>query len=633
MKSPARISLIILAAFLIFLSSAQTASQKPQTERIEETTSRPVSLAFHKTPDFFNPLSIPELKEPVPIPPKPAEAIDPEEFDADGYYVPTAPDPRYDNVNMPHRQHFIPASELRPPEPGISIPIHDSRPAKRYDMNEWEEQRVFSSNLYTDTSFYSNWINGPTELSSKDEGNFYEENIHYDLYSTKSNGDSLSVILDTTYTNDKRTYKNGFNLNQARLESRTERSKLVLGHAYPQMSRYTVNQNVLGFYGAQDFEYTTVSGFVGYDATDKDDLKDPRYVGGVRLEHSRDKSLTIGLNVVGTEDERDNAGSSSELPTISNKVYSVDLQMRPTENIFIDAEVAQSDTDFDKRDNAGSQKAEAYRFTSGYERENFKVEAGIEQADTAFLTPLGESPRDERAYFARFYYELNQYINARFSQRQARDNLENYQRSTIVRDQPELQVTLKPSTYYKNLRIDFFYQPLHEYSENSNFMDRYRDLLWMEINHQAGAMRYFAGLSQTTDKDDVNVLNDRDIQRFDFCLTWEYDKFREIYSKLSIEKLSYKRAGGQDQTNFYGFGGKSRFNDDISLALDFVREENNPSAANFDSTHDRLNLSLSKEYDHSTRLIIDLEGSDNQFNNSNLNFQDYSARLKYLKAF
>ncbi len=627
MKSSARIPLIVLAAFLIFFGSGFTASQQNHIEREDVTsTSRPIAFSASNDAVFFNPLAIPELKPPV----SPTMVIQPVNA-ADGIEI--APDPRFDQNLNPHRKYFIPASEQRPPELSESIPIVDNRPANRYDMNEWEQDRLFSSNLFLDTSYYNNWVDGNKDLSSKNEGFFYDENIRYELFSSRNDGDSISLTVDGTYTNDKRPYNDGFLMNQVTLDSRTQRSRLVFGHAFPEMSQYSMTHGMLGFYGTQDFEHTKVGGFAGYYALEKDDLKNPRYVAGTRIEHSRDDSLKIGFNVVGTEDERDNAGANSELPELANRVYSMDINIRPTENIFVNAEIAQSDTDFDKRDEVGELKGDAYRFVSGYTRENFQVEAGIEQADTSFLSPLGETPRDERSYFARFYYELNQYISARLSQRTSKDNLDNYQRSTIVRDQPEIQLLLKPSEYYKDLRIDFYYQPLHEYSENSTFMNRYIDLLLMEINHKAGEMRYFAGLSQTIDKDDVNVLNDRDIQRFDFNLTWEYDNFRQVYSSFSIEKLSYKRAGGMDQSRFYGFGGISRFHDDISIAMDFRREESDPTTTSFDSTHDRLNLSLTKEYSRSTRMIIDLEGSNNQFTDKTRDFRDYTAKLRVLRKF
>jgi hypothetical protein len=618
--------MLILAAFLILIGSgftARTFDEVTERESLEEKR----SVNLHTSPDiaYFNPLAIPELKEPVQV--RPVAIAQPAQM------VETAADPRFDTLTNPHRIPFIPASEQRPPKVVQSIPIHDSRPRHHYDMNEWEEERLFSSNLYTDTSFYATRIDGDRSLSYRDEGEFYEENMRYEMFSSRNDGDSIALNVDTTYTNDRRPYRNGFTLNQLTLDSRTQRSRLVIGHAFPEMSEFSMTQSVLGLYGVQEYEYTKLSGFAGYYATEKDDLKNPRYVGGMRIEHSRDDSVRIGLNLVGTEDERDNAGANSKLPAMANRLYSLDVRLKPTENIYLDAEVAQSDTDFDKQDDQGELKGDAYRFKAGYERENARLEAGFESAETSFVSPLGQSPRDERAYFARFYYELNRYISTRFSQRQSRDNIDNYQRSTIVRDQPELQVTLKPSEYYKDLRIDFFYQPLHEYSENSNFMDRFVDLMWLELNHRAGQMRYYAGLSQTIDKDDVNVLNDRDIQKFDFTLTWEYDRFRKVYSSYSFEKLSYKRAGGIDETEIFGFGGSSKFHNDIFIGLDYLRESVDPTVAGLDSQHDRVNFSVTREYSPSARLILNLEGNRSRFGNANRDYDDYTARLRYLRAF
>ncbi|PKL45093.1 MAG: hypothetical protein CVV41_03105 [Candidatus Riflebacteria bacterium HGW-Riflebacteria-1] len=619
MRHSARKHLLLLAVFLLFIGSGFTAGSNDQSKGRKATRQRPDS-SYSADTNYFNPLAIPELRPP---PEQPALVID--------TGVTTAADPRFGSFNSSHRELFIPASELRPPAPAMSIPVLDRREPNRYDLNEWEEGRIFSSNLYTDSSFYATRVNGDKHLSSRDQGEFYETNYRYELFSTKQNGDSLALNLDTTYTNDRRPYRHGFTVNQATIDSRTRRSRLVLGHAFPEMSEFSMTQSVLGFYGMQKFDYTNVSGFSGYYANEREDLDNPRYIAGFRLEHSRDNSLKLGFNVVGTEDGRDNAASSDELPSMTNRVYSLDINMRPTENIFVDAEIAQSDTNYDKRDGPGEQKGDAYRFKTGYERENYNIEAGFEQGDTAFISPLGMTPRDERAYYARLYYELNRYISTRLSQRIARDNLANYQRSTIYREQPEMQVTVRPSEYYKNMRVDFHYQPLHEYSDQKGFMDRYRDLLWLEFNHRAGQFAYYAGLSQTIDKDDVNVLNDRDILRYDFTLTWEYDRLKKVYSSYSHEKLNYKRAGGMDETTWIGFGGSSRFHENILVSLDYMRENVDPITTS--SNHDRINLSLTREYSATARLIIDLEGNRSSYSNNNGEFDDYTARLRYLKAY
>ncbi|MBU1109156.1 MAG: hypothetical protein KKB51_20935 [Candidatus Riflebacteria bacterium] len=600
MKHSARKELLLLAVFLLFTGSGFTAAANNQT--------------------YFNPLAIPELRPP---PEQPETAVD--------TGITTAGDPRFGSETNPHRELFIPASEMRPPAPAMSIPVLDRLQPNRYDLNEWEEDRIFSSNLYTDSSYYATRGNGDRQLSARDQGEFYETNYRYELFSTRQNGDSLAVSLDTTYTNDRRPYRHGFSVNQATVDSRTRRSRLVLGHSFPEMSEFSMTQSVLGFYGVQQFDYTNVSGFTGYYANEREDLDNPRYIAGFRLEHARDDSLKIGFNVVGTEDGRDNAAASDELPSMTNRVYSVDLNMKPTENIFVNAEIAQSDTNYDKRDGPGEQTGDAYRFKTGYERENYNIEAGFEQGDTSFISPLGMTPRDESAYFARLYYELNRYISTRLSQRVARDNLANYQRSTIYREQPELQLTLRPSEYYKDMRIDIYYKPLHEYSEQKGFMDRYRDLLWLELNQRAGQFLYYAGLTQTIDKDDINVLNDRDIQRYDLNLTWEYDKLKKVYTSYSMEKLSYKRAGGMDQTSWIGFGGSSRFHENFLLSLDYLHETVDPTTVS--STHDRLNLSLTREYSATARLIIDLEGNRSSYSNNNAECDDYTARLRYLKAF
>ncbi len=644
MKKPARSSIAILAVFLIVFCSGFTMPgsrilrRKKNVQKTETTDKKvkKVQKAEVKeqkaNSDVFipeiNPLDIPEIAMAPAI--EIESSSDAQSFDSAGY-VTTARDPRFDVYESAHRVPFIPASENTPPKPSISIPIVDKREPMHYDLNEWEEDRFFSSNLYTDTTIYTTNISGKKNIAPNREGEFYEENYRYELFSSGKKGDTMTLLVDGTFTNDDSNYNHHFMFNQFTFDVANQRSRLVLGHAFPEMSELSITQNILGIYGSHRFDSYGVSAFGGYYETEKEDLDNPRYVGGFRFEHQKDDCIKIGLNYVGTEDERDNAASNLDQPTLSNRVVSMDVKMKPTENIFLNAEVARSDTDFDKRDNTGGQEGTAYVFKGGYERENFRTEAGIEYADTEFATPLGESPRDDKSYYARFYYELNKYISTRIGYKESRDNIANYLRSTVVRKQDEFQMTVKPSEYYKNLKIDFYYQPIHEYSRNTGFMDRYIDLLWIEMNQKAGEMLYYAGFSKTIDRDDIDNINDRDINRMDLNLTWECDDQHKLYGSYTIENIKYRRADNTERTIWSGLGGSTKINEYLSLGVDYLRESIN--AAGVLSTHDKLNLSLTREYNPSTRLIIDLSGSRTDFENSENDYDDYTAKLRLLKTF
>lgn len=649
----ARSSVIFLAFFVIVFCSGfsyqNIFSKRKNTEKVSSKNKKqevrvnegkapiitqPQKLEPTKNIDlsYFNPLDIPEIARVPALEP----AITIESSDKDLSFdlanqVTTARDPRFDHRETAHRMTFIPASENTPPAPSISIPLIDKREPMHYDFNEWEEDRFFSSNLYTDTSFYTTGISGNKEIAPFKEGEYFEENYRYELFTSGKKGDTLSLLIDGTYTNDKSNYNHNFMLNQFTFDVANKRSRLVLGHAFPEMSELSMTQNLLGIYGTHNFDDTNISAFGGYYETEKEDLDNPRYVGGFRVEHHKDESIKIGLNIVATDDKRDNAASTLDQPTLSNKVISMDVKMKPTESIFLNAEVARSDTDFDKRDDTSGQEGTAYIVKTGYERENTRTEVGIEYADSAFATPLGESPRDDQSYYARFYYELNKYISAKIGYKESRDNIANYLRSTVARKQDEFQLSIKPSEYYKNLKIDFYYQPIHEYSRKSGFMDRYIDFLWIELNQKAGEMLYYAGFSKTIDRDDIDNLNDRDINRMDLNLTWECDELHKVYGSYTIENVDYKLANNTEKTTMSGLGGNTKITENLSLGVDYQRE--NVNASGILSTHDRLNLSLTREYNPSTRLIIDLSGSRTEFENSDSNYDDYTAKLRLLKTF
>lgn len=651
MERSARTKISILAVFLITFCSGFAYQQKNKESlpKIEISDVDADSSGFKPLKNNFKPLQIPELNNSQQLSPTGLAAYTGNNPQVYGYAsgiiangtsclysesadaVPTARDPRFEAKESSHKVPFVPASEGRPPAPSISIPVVDNREPMHYDLNEWEEDRFFSSNLYTDTSFYTTHVSGNKNIAPNEDGEFYEENMRYELFSSNKKGDTLSLLVDGTFTNDYSNYKHRFILNQFTFDVANDRSRLVLGHAFPEMSELSMTQNVLGIYGSHRFDSTSISAFGGYYETEKEDLDNPRYIGGFRVEHSRDDSLKIGLNYVGTEDERDNPAASLVQPSLSNRVVSMDINMKPTENIFLNAEVARSDTDFDKRDGMGGEYGNAYIFKGGYERENFRAEGGIEYADTEFATPLGESPRDDRSYYARFYYELNKYVSTRIGYKESRDNIANYLRSTVKRTQDEFQITVKPSEYYKNLKIDFYYQPIHEFTKGKIFMDRYIDLYWIEMNQKAGEMTYYAGFSKTIDRDEIDNLNDRDIGRMDLKLTWESDDQHKIYGSYSIENLDYKRANNTEKTKWSGLGGSTKLNQHLTLGIDYLREDVN--SAGVCSVHDKVNLSLTREYNPSTRLILDLSGSRTDFDNDTSDYDDYTAKLRLLKTF
>jgi hypothetical protein len=88
-----------------------------------------------------------------------------------------------------------------------------------------------------------------------------------------------------------------------------------------------------------------------------------------------------------------------------------------------------------------------------------------------------------------------------------------------------------------------------------------------------------------------------------------------------------------DQTEIFGFGGKSQFHNDIFIGLDYMHEIVEPDMVRADSKHDRVNLSLTREYSPSTRLILDLEGNRSKYGTINRHYNDYTAKLRFLRAF
>ncbi|MBF0546663.1 MAG: hypothetical protein HQM08_19610 [Candidatus Riflebacteria bacterium] len=546
-------------------------------------------------------------------------------------------EPQFVDVSPIHKtsvsDKFIPASQGKIEESGPSIPLINKIASNESDLNFSEDDRSFSSKLYSDTTLYCNYISGNPSQSSKNQGTFYVENLKYDLFTTNNAGDSLNLNLDTTHTNDRREYLEGFTLNHFSVESITPDSRIVLGHSLPSFSSYSITNQIIGLFGEQKFSNSSFKAFTGYKSIEPRDFENPRQVMGFRLAHEKDEAVTIGLNAVYVKDSNDNPNSDYDKPTLRNSVLSADVKIKPTENISLQGEYATSNTDFDRRANLDSQDSGAYKFSGAYQRENYQAEVGVETAGTGFLTVMGESPRDEQVFYGRINYQLNRFFSFKGVAKTTRDNMGNYKAFTVIRDLPEFTLTLKPSEYYKDMKLDFYYQPMHEYSDGVNLLDRNKDLMWVEFNQKAGSMKYYVGLSGYTDQDKYFSSNNQENNKIDLKFTWEYDQLRRLYGLYSIEQLYYKTLGGSDKTTIYGFGGRSQFHEDLSLNLDFTHESNYMKINTLDSERDRVVVSLVKEYQNLSRFIIEVEGADNRFMLSDRSFKDVSGKVRYQKSF
>ena len=183
MKKPARSLIAILAVFLIVFCSGFTKPvrifQNKKAKKVQKAEIKEQKPTKEASLPYFNPLDIPEITmaPAIEIESSPEEA---QSFDL-ANQIPTARDPRFEYTENAHRVPFIPASENTPPAPSISIPVIDKREPMHYDLNEWEEDRFFSSNLYTDTAFYTTNVSGKKDIAPNREGEFYEENYRYEL--------------------------------------------------------------------------------------------------------------------------------------------------------------------------------------------------------------------------------------------------------------------------------------------------------------------------------------------------------------------------------------------------------------------------------------------------------------------
>ncbi|MBF0407642.1 MAG: hypothetical protein HQM10_09830 [Candidatus Riflebacteria bacterium] len=532
-----------------------------------------------------------------------------------------------------HKMKHVPPSQRTQFEPGPSIPILNTVATDEEDLNYEEDDKAFSSRVYTDTVIYGNYVSKNRFLAPKDQETFYEENLRYELFTSNRMGDSFTLDFDTTWTNDRREYLEGFTLNHFAAESLTPKSRVAVGNVFPEFSQYSITNEIMGLYGEQNFESTSFKAFTGYKSIEKHDLDNPRQVTGFRLSHEKDNAVTLGVNFVMVKDSHDYPSLDYEKPTLRNTVMSGDVKIKPTDNIFLKGEYATSNTEFDRRSGSDPQDSAAYRLSAGYERENYKAEAGVETAGSTFLTAMGESPRDEKAFFGNIYYELNRYFAIKSTLKTSRDNLAGYKDYSVVREIPDLTFTLRPSDYYSDMRVDFTWQPMREYSDGIALLDRNKDMIWAEFNQKAGAMSYYAGLSGYLDRDLIDDTNDRDSNRLNLKLTWDHDNQRSLYGLFSIEQLYYKTLGGSDKTTIYGLGGKSQFHEDLTLQLDFLHEANYMKETSLDSAHDRVTMSLIKEYVGHSRFIIELQGADNRFMLSGNSYVDMSGKIRYQKSF
>lgn len=520
-----------------------------------------------------------------------------------------------------------------------NIPISDNPDKHNMFMNDLEDERLYTSMFSFESTLYGNYIEKNKKLSSKNTTSFYLNNLRYELFSTRQNGDSISLNLDLTYNNDNREFSETFLLNEFSLESKTLRSNLVLGHSYPDFSKFSLSQRVFGIRGSQSFDKTTIDIFSGYKLQNKDDIKKPVQLNGINLKYAIDSAIKAGVRIVSAFDTRNNSPSLSvsnsykNFPTIKNTVYSVDFLVKNNPNYWIDAEFARSESIFDRRYPSNEFTDTAYRLSGGIIRENWKLESGIDYGGTNFLAYFGDAPRDERRIFGKALYKLNKHFNTQIFAQTSRDNLANYKKDTIIKNLAEFLFSLSPSDYYPNLNFQFLYQPFQEYTDNSKNIKKYRDEIALKSFHKAGEFSYSAYYQFIIFKDKIMKINDIDSNKWELKISWDYNVDNNIYTFFSNEFNYYKISGGKDKIAQFGIGGKSSLKQYLVVAIDYLREINTLKNKNLNSTHNKLILSLVRDYGAYNYFTILLEGNENKFANQNENYNEFSGKISLNKLF
>ena len=154
-----------------FTMSGRLYKKKKSNKKVQKVQKAEVKEQKANSDIFIpeiNPLDIPEIAM-APNIVLESSSEEAQSFDL-ANQIPTAQDPRFEYTESSHRVPFIPASENTPPAPSISIPVVDKREPMHYDLNEWEEDRFFSSNLYTDTAFYTTNVSGKKNIAPNREG-------------------------------------------------------------------------------------------------------------------------------------------------------------------------------------------------------------------------------------------------------------------------------------------------------------------------------------------------------------------------------------------------------------------------------------------------------------------------------
>ncbi len=349
-----------------------------------------------------------------------------------------------------------------------------------FTLNVFAENKIHGSNEF---SVNYNNLDGPGKTSSSlTQGARYLENLN--LYGNGSkNSWNYNYSFGLKATDDKKNDLKTFSLTNLNSKITNNIHTLNTGDVFESFTRYSLGSPLKGLSynlspkNKSSFNITALHG-IAYPRWDSF-WGDPevktvkRTVSGIRTKKILTDDIEAGFNYVFTKDT-DRQSSSDGL--YDAKTYSFDFEYDPMPGLTVNAERAQSDSDYSSSAGTAysSSKGHATRIEAIGDGYPSRVVMEYENVSPYFISLLGSAISDRRKFKSSWRYNYSKKTTMNWSFLWYRNNLDSQLTSTTRSWKPQIGIAIKrifPKRRYSF--VDFYYKFDQQYGAGQSSSNHY----------------------------------------------------------------------------------------------------------------------------------------------------------------
>lgn len=366
-------------------------------------------------------------------------------------------------------------------------------------------QAIAGFNLNIRSNLYSNLIEGSTDFSLLEEGNFNTHDISAG-YSRSYERSRIRGSISARATNELYAYRDEFSILRWNLAYEGETDNLaygiIAGEIYETFSDMVFSRALTGGGGYAEIGNIRISPVYGYQYSAEDDIRYRRDTYGGRVSGELPLGIRAGVSFAHTEDDKDSAEDTQGIiPIEKNTVFGFDLNGNFLDSLDISFSWASSEF-FESLEDTKMEDT-AYRLRADYRMRNLSLGGEYSLAGSSFSSLSGYADRDREVRSLSAGYRFGRRGNARISYEEYRNNLDEQLSFTTRVRSPRFRGDLRVTDRII-MSLDLRSRSIDS-DDAANTVDRYFSSRNLSLRYSAGRANLALGysLSDNTDKNDA----------------------------------------------------------------------------------------------------------------------------------